>query len=337
MATGRVGGTKSKITGQVGNEIFQIRKNPDGSYTQITYVKGVRTETQTSERLQAQRMVTCMVESLMKDLKPVGQISMQSGRNKTTSLNAFSSMNLRYVAADCKANWYQSNEFVYPLPAKDWGKTKDLGGAFWISSGTGTKNHFNRCLLSNTPQWLMNGWTNNNANFVGLEFVIPNGCSTIGQYLRAAKITRLDKVVFCAFHFRLVEDENTGLGDWISSHEYIIASVNPSLSDSSDLSLESFRALFLLEQKHDLANWWQGKDGKSFYLGVQEDLMADDNYYYIAAFTISYATGKKLITDSQYTRTGSRIEPWLAGQSPADVFGYWMGDPSIDPYPSPFQ
>lgn len=336
MAKGRVGGTKAKITGQVGNNIFQIRKNGNGTYTQISYVKGVRTETETSEKLQVQRMVTCMVESLMHDIKPVAQLSMQAGKNKTNSMNAFSSMNLRYVAQDCKANWYESNEFVYPLPSREWGKTKDLGGLYRLSSGTGSLNHFSRCFHTATPQLLMEGWTNPNANFVGLEFLIPDGCATIGDYLRKSKITRLDMVVLCAFHFWLDDDEESGEGNWLSRHEYVIMRLNSSVSDNSDLDIMSLRALFTMQHGEAVPQLYWGKDNKSFYLGYQEDLMQDDNYYYGGAFTISYLTGKKLITDSHYDWLSSVHEPWLANQNPADVFGYWMGTPQIDPYPDPF-
>ena len=336
MAKGRVGGTKAKITGQVGNNIFQIRKNGNGTYTQISYVKGVRTETETSEKLQVQRMVTCMVESLMHDIKPVAQLSMQAGKNKTNSMNAFSSMNLRYVAADCKANWYESQEFVYPLPSREWGKTKDLGGLYRLSSGTGSLNHFSRCFHTATPQLLMEGWTNPNANFVGLEFLFPDGCSTIGDYLRKSKITRLDMIVLCAFHFWLEDDEESGEGNWLSRHEYVIMRLNSSVSDNSDLDIVSLRALFSMQHSEAVPQLYWGKDNKSFYLGYQEDLMQDDNYYYGGAFTISYLTGKKLITDSHYDWLSSVHEPWLANQNPADVFGYWMGTPQIDPYPDPF-
>lgn len=336
MAKGRVGGTKAKISGQVGTNIYQIRKNSNGTYSQISYVKGVRTETETSEKLQVQRMVTCMVESLMHDIKPVAQLSMQAAKNKTNSMNAFSSMNLRYVAQDCKANWYDSKEFVYPLPSREWGRNKDLGGLYRLSSGTGYVNHFSRCFTSASPQLIMEGWANPNANFVGLEFLIPDGCATIGDYLRKARITRLDLVVFCAFHFWLEQGDDSDDGAWISRHEYVIMRLSSLVSDSAPLNIDSLRALFSLQQSDDIAQLYWGKDNRSFYLGVQEDLMRDDNYFYGGAFTISYLTGKKLITDSHYDWLSSVHGPWLANQNPADVFGYWMNTPWIDPYPDPF-
>lgn len=39
MASGRVGGTRSRVSGQIGTEVYQIRKNPDGSYSQVVMAK----------------------------------------------------------------------------------------------------------------------------------------------------------------------------------------------------------------------------------------------------------------------------------------------------------
>ena len=43
MASGRVGGTRSKVSGQIGGEVYRIVKNDDGTYSQIVSVKGETT------------------------------------------------------------------------------------------------------------------------------------------------------------------------------------------------------------------------------------------------------------------------------------------------------
>ena len=35
MASGRVGGTKSKVSGTIGSEYTSLRRNPDGTYSQV--------------------------------------------------------------------------------------------------------------------------------------------------------------------------------------------------------------------------------------------------------------------------------------------------------------
>ena len=90
MASGRVGGTRSKISGSVGDVVYQIKRNPDGTYTQIVYGKPEDVTQTITPRGQAQKMCTSMVEALMRDLKEVGRVCMQSAANKSKSLNAFS-------------------------------------------------------------------------------------------------------------------------------------------------------------------------------------------------------------------------------------------------------
>ena len=127
MASGRVGGTRSRVTGQIGSEVYRVVRNADGTYTQFVSAKGQQTSTYTTPKLQVQRMITAMVESMMKQLKPVARISMQSGANKSKSLNAFSSFNLHLVAQDCKAHWYGDNTFVYPRHSRYDMNIRDLG------------------------------------------------------------------------------------------------------------------------------------------------------------------------------------------------------------------
>ena len=99
------------LSGQVGSTIYQIKKNDNGTYTQFAYSKGERTETTFTPKLQAQRMCVGMVESLMKQLKPLVSISFQAGKNKTASCNSFSAANLRLVRRDCQDHWNSGNVF----------------------------------------------------------------------------------------------------------------------------------------------------------------------------------------------------------------------------------
>ena len=146
MASGRVGGSRSKISGLVGSEVYKIVRNPDGSYSQVVQTKGSYTVNTTTPKLQAQRMMVSMVEALMHDLTPVAKISWQSGANKSKSLNAFSSFNLQLVARDCKANWYGGGRFEYPMRrwwiSGEW----DSVGPWMLSSGTLNRNLFLQAL-----------------------------------------------------------------------------------------------------------------------------------------------------------------------------------------------
>ena len=199
MASGRVGGTRSKISGQIGQEVYQIRKNPDGTYSQIVNAKGEISVNYTTPRLQAQRMCTSMVEAMMRDLKEVASISMQSAANKSKSLNAFSSYNLQLVARDCKANWFANNQFVYPELNRFDIKQRDLGGLYMLSSGSLQFNVFAGHAEYENPSGGLVNYPNATHTPEGVYFRLPNYGCTISEFLRANRMTRLDYVVCCFF------------------------------------------------------------------------------------------------------------------------------------------
>lgn len=336
MATSRVGGTKGKLTGQVGNTIYQVRRNDDGTYTQIVYNKGERTETTITPKLQAQRMCTAMVESLMRDLRPVATISFQSGKNKSQSLNAFSSANLRVVKRDCMEHWYGNNRFVYPRHYRTDIDIQDLGGLYMISSGTLQYNLFDAMINDDYPQanWL--DIQSAGAWLFGVKFYCEVGHLTVEEFRRAHKMTVLDKIVFC------------GLREWMSyvpdpddpttyvKHSYIIASQNMSVPSSAVMTPEVIRELFKFQSDMEVTVVI-ARNGHSFGFGrLAEYQEFNEYFYYDTAFSISQYSGRKLISDSHYHTPDGVDTPWLLGAQPCHVFGTWMGEPQVDPYPYPF-
>lgn len=337
MATGRVGGTKSKISGQVGDDIYQVVKQPDGTYMQIVYEKGVRTESVTSPRLQAQRMCTCMVESLMRDIKKVVQISMQSAKNKTTSANSWASFNLSLVAQDCKTHWDSYGDFIYPGRGNKNTLSDNLGGCYMLSAGNGSINLFDGKWSEYDPFWLLDGWTNRTHLWYGLNFEVPENCNTIGQFMNARHFTRLDKFIFCCYHDWWTGPEPGYLTDNHTKHEYIIGEFNTELNNNTPISEESLRNLFTFTGTFQPSIYFYKNNPRKFTIGIETDDEAEDYVYLYGAFTISYATGKKLITSSYYEPTSGDKGAWLANHRPCDVFGTWMGEPQIKPYPNIFQ
>lgn len=336
MATGRVGGTRSKIAGQVGSEIYQVRKNPDGSYSQIVYAKGERVETETSEVLQAQRMVTCIVEAAMRDLKPVGQISMQAYTAKTKSLNAFASFNLKLVADDCKANWYGNNRFYYPVRSMKGAPNEQLGGRFMLSSGTLQADVFDDILHYYDAAGNVSGDWNIHDVFAGVKFLIPPEVTTVGQFLKYHRMTRLDNVVFVVFHDWVEENQETGEDQQFTRFSHLIAQVNPAVRDDEILTSDVWEKLFVWE-----SDWRScarlAKDGSFGLLGTMHDTYdLDEHITFWGAFTISYITGKKEVTSAYLLGDDTGDEPYYADAAPADVFYSWMNQPRLIPWPSPF-
>ena len=336
MAVSRVGGARSKIAGQVGSTIYQIRKNADGTYTQIVYAKGERVETTITPKLQAQRMCMAMVESLMRDVKNVACISFESGKNKSQSLNAFSSWNTYKVNNDCRDHWYSDNKFVYPPHHRTDVGTRDLGGPWIISSGSLNRNIFDeevyvdRAIVnySNVSSW--------DYCFHGVKFNCNIGVDTLEDFRKAHGMTVRD--IWCFVGFRNWVDYETDPDDPRDyyQHQYILAAMNTQLPSSTLLTQAAILDIFKFENTLPVSILF-ARDGKSFAIGALVDTWGSSDYIYNqAAFSISYFDGKKRISSSTYHNPEGGEEPWLWIWNPADVFGTWMGEPTVIPYPSPF-
>lgn len=336
MAVSKTGGTKGKLRGQVGTTIYQVKKNSDGTYTQIVYGKGTRTETTFTPKLQAQRMCTAMVENLMKQLKQIGRMSFESGRNKSQSLNAFGSWNLRLVQNDCKANWYGSQKFVYPTRYNTKKDIQDLGGPYIISSGSLQQNIFDHEIYDYYAgaHWL--GARHSTDQLYGVQFNCQIGVTKVGEFLKAHRMTRMDKVGIAGFRSWISYDPDPEDPQEYMKHSWCIASMAYTIQDNEIMTEQLIRDLFVLES--DISPViLMARDGQSFFIGFDADFEASDEmFYYMATFSLSYVRGKKMISSSQYHNPDGGDDPWWLNQQPANVFGSWMGEPSVRPYPSPF-
>lgn len=336
MAVARVGGSSGKMRGQVGDTIYQVKRNPDGTYTQYVYSKGGHTEETLTPKLQAQRMCVAMVQSIMRDLKPVGGISFEAGRNKTLSLNSFSSSNLRLVQRDCQDHWYSGNKFIFPARHRTDLQIKDLGGPFMLSSGSLMQNTFDLVEYDDRPVVNYQDISSWDYQLYGLRFSAFFGNETVDAFFRRHKMTRSDKVVFCGFRDWIDYTVHPDDPDERYQNDYAIASVNPRIPGETVLTPSVLPDLFPIASSIPF-DFFIGRDNDLFCIGYLCDLQnADEQFFYTGGFSISYAKGKKQISTSFYENPGGGSEPWLLNAQPANVFGSWMGEPQVRPYPSPF-
>lgn len=336
MAVSRIGGTSGKLSGQVGSTIYQIVNNGNGTFTQIAYAKGERTETVFTPKLQAQRMIVGMVESLMKDLKPLLSVSFQAGRNKTASCNQFSAANIRLVQRDCKDHWYGDNVFVFPIQYKGYPDFSELGGPYMISSGSLSGNLFDELIedLYAPANWEPLQYSD--SAVWGLKFNCRIGIDTIEQFRARHKMTILDEIDWAGFRNWISYDPDPEDPKLYSRHDYIRAQMVSSVPSSTVMTREVISSLFKFVSNVQPKIFF-ARDNSGFLIGIETDYQgADDMFYYFAGFSISHASGKKLISTSFYHTGSGDTTPYMVGRQPSMVFGSWMGEPQVKPYPSPF-
>ena len=333
MASGRVGGTRSKKRGQVGDVIYQVVKNDDGSYTQISYGKPEDVTRTITPRLQAQRMCTCMVEALMRDLGPIGKISMQSAANKSKSLNAFSSYNLQFVAQDCKSNWYSGNQFYYPATIEVGTPAEQMGGRFMLSAGTWQYNGFDALVHLTNPIEVWPWAQFIGKRFCGLRFDLNPSGETLGNFLNRHYLTQLDTVCFAALHSWNDLEPDPDDPQFTTRHSYIIANLNAAVAPELRVTEEVLNQLFVCESDWEVLQKISD-NGRAYYIGLLIDNDNDGAYFHTyGGFTISMMEGKKKISTSRMTLIPDEDIDYFTGHAPADCFGYWMGEPRVKPYP----
>lgn len=336
MASGRVGGTRSKIRGQVGDVIYQVVRNADGTYTQISYGKAENVTNTITPRLQAQRMCTSMVEALMRDLRPVATISMQSAANKSKSLNAFSSYNVQLVARDCQANWYSGNKFYYPRTGNLGTPSEQMGGLYMISSGTWQFNGFDAVVHLVRPERVWPYARFIGKRFAGLMFALKPAGETVELFLRRHYMTPLDGLVFCCFHDWIDSDADPDDPVYCTRHSYVLMQFDTTIDLSAQISPELLKSMFIVDSDWEVFQE-VSDDGTAFYIGLLIDNDNDGAYFYTyGGFSISYMEGKKKVSSSFFKSVEGDAANYFSGQAPADVFGTWMGEPRRIPYPSPF-
>lgn len=336
MASGRVGGTRSKIRGQVGNVVYQVKRNPDGTYTQYSYGKAEDVTATITPKLQAQRMCTSMVEALMRDLKEVGRISMQNAANKSKSLNAFSSYNLMLVSRDCKAFWNGGGNFHYPPTILIGDKYEQLGGAYMLSSGTWQYNGFDECLYMEDATTIWPFVQFLGREFAGVRFSLIDSPETVADFLKRHYMTVLDTIVFAGFHDWTDTDIDPDEPKYMTQHAYIMATINPAIDVNSLVTPDVLENLFVFKSNWEVFQKCSD-NGKDFYFGMLINTNEyDSRILTYGGFTISYSEGKKKISPSTLRLVPGNFDGYYYNYAPCDVFGTWIGTPEVKPYPNIF-
>ncbi len=336
MASGRVGGTKSKVSGTIGSEVYSLRRNPDGSYSQVVSAKPETTTYTNTEKQAAQRMVTAMIEALMRDLTPVARISMQSGINPSKSLNAFSSFNLNKVREDMIANWYGNQKFVYPIKDSD----VKLGGIYTISAGT---LQLMKGEVSNIGYsydgWGLNGhkWFNKRVNhWVGMQKRCMCSDGTLGTLLRESNMLRTDVFVSVCNREYFIYNPELEEDEIVYKYDYVIAKLKDTLPDSTSLGeLESDDVWEVTSNCDAIFHFCKDELLFTVGSGIPFD-NHDDKLLYYANFMISRRDGMKKISSSVFKNRYSGESTWLFGHAPTNVFYSWLGEHMNDHWPSPF-
>ena len=337
MAVGRVGGTKSLISGKVGDTIFQIVKDGDGDYRQNVMAKPETYRYTNTDKQALQRMKICVVETAMKQLKRLLGISFQSARNKTASVNQFSSINYSYVDRDTKEHWYEGNQFYYPI--KRFMDT--LGGRFLISSGTLKVNAFKEIIFRGTPSihdpYFEDHFFNVDETIDGVIFGSDSSALTVGQFLSQAGIKVGDVVGIAAYYDAFIYDDPDDPEEEPRNevgYLWALIEVAYGINANTPMSQAVAERLFKITAKTDVSVLY-GEHSHCVFVGFKRSIMNPQVEFKMhSAFTSRYVSGRRLVSKSWLENVEEHVTPVYSGRAPADVFYSWIdAAPSILPSP----
>lgn len=136
MARSRIGGSSGLLSGKVGDVIYSITRNADGSYRQSVAANPEERFNPNTEAQARARMTMAMIERAMftfADFMGTGFEGVDLGTN---SVSKFSEVNYNAVKYDIDAYWDVEEwpDWNYDFPRK--GQTVPKDGCFILSQGT---------------------------------------------------------------------------------------------------------------------------------------------------------------------------------------------------------
>lgn len=331
MASSRVGGTKGLMSGSVGQQTYYIIKSDDGRYYQRVQAKKEYHTDNKTLRLATQRMCTAIIEAMMRDLKPIAKMAFQSAKNKTQSVNAFSSFNLRLLAQDCRQHWDNAGDFYYPAQ----GEKAAVAGPFYLSSGSLKYDAFEA--VWHFPDWYNSFPVGHKPdcspfmNGVCVSFTCSPLNLTVGDFLKENRLQFTTGIYLAAFwHHFDAETERESNG-----YKMACVNINPRVRDSEPITEEIIKSLFVV-QSTDKVQVVYNPHTRGVAVGsLFEDTNLEYTIYSIGAFTRDYDYGRICVSSHKFVPAGTQSWPYIINAYPAMQLYGWMDMPQswIAPYP----
>lgn len=207
MARSRVGGSKAKISGKVGSEVYSIVKNQSGGYTQVVSELPVSKEVAITPELCRQRMFMSIVMRHMSLLQAFLSAAFEDVPEGTLSVQEFARVNVRWLQQHYDIVY--TNQYVTWWPA--YGQSYALPAPIIISQGT-----FKQKVIGQTTRARSSSW-----GYMTVTFLPMYTDYTFGEWLEVHNFGMHEYI--CAMVFCLGEDGYT------PSYEFVRFQVNPNV------------------------------------------------------------------------------------------------------------
>lgn len=184
MARGRLGGTKAKIRGKVGGDIYQLKRDPDGTLFQSVYEQNPNPKYSNTESQARNRCIMGQIERMWHWLPTIIKDAFFNVARGTLSFQQFSRLNYAMLKDDFDNHFDGDSDF-------SWNKKYDLhapAGPWILTIGTLPEITWSEAVCSL-------GWNN------GIEIIWSHRSlvATYGDFLSCFGMQHGDRLVVAFF------------------------------------------------------------------------------------------------------------------------------------------
>ena len=179
MGRAKFGGTKAKVRGKIGNEIYQVTRNDNGQVVQKVYQAPESREYTNTEPQAKARMIMGQIERMFHILPDVIKYAFATIQNGTLSFQHFSKLNYDLLKQDQTDNWQYWSEF-------DWRAKRDMTAPAGIWKLTeGTLPEIYPLSYASVVEW---------NNYVRAYFETSATSGTLGDFMKVIGMQRTDEL-----------------------------------------------------------------------------------------------------------------------------------------------
>ncbi len=197
MGRGKLGGTKAKIRGKVGSEIYQVKRADDGGLEQLVYKAPESREYTNTEAQAKARMIMGQIERMFHILPDVIKYAFASIPSGTLSFQHFAKINYELLKQDLEDHWSENPNF-------DWRPKYQLSAPAGIWNLTqGTLNKIEPYAYS-----IERGWN----GYVAPQFRYDKDSATLRDFLNILGMN-LDDELHIFFYRRWQDSEEPEIAE----------------------------------------------------------------------------------------------------------------------------
>lgn len=303
MGKARIGGTKSKLRGKVGGDIYQLKRDPNGTLIQSVYAQNQNPTYSNTEKQAKNRMIMGQIQRMWHWLPQIIKDSFASVPRGTLSFQKFSQLNYSLLRSDFE-NHYEEN------PDFDWQLKYEMtapAGPWLLTHGTLPEVTWDSAVSSL-------GWNNG----IELEWNSRASYETYGDFLDCFGLKHGDRLVVVFFR-------KNGLQLWGYVETW---SFYPRKDYAADLSWRYVDDEHVFETNCPytvLAAQLRSPQGFSFDIDCQ-DYPDEMKIACFAFFVVRPSDNGTLFSSSQFTWAQNNVPSGYRRRTPAVARSSWYNE-----------